>query len=143
MYIYLGFWGFGFWGERMAAEDATQDAMLRVWRNIERFREESTLSTWIYTIARNAALTARKAIRGESPIEAWVERSATPAPESAKPDLMKMLAALPEAQRQVMVLFYLEGKSYIETAELSGLPMGTVKTYLHRARKEMALALLS
>ena len=134
---------FSILGERTVAEDAAQDAMLRVWRNLERFRGESSLSTWIYSIARNAALTARKALRGESSLEDWVETTTVKAPESAKPDLMRMVAALPEQQRQVVILFYLEGKSYIETAAISGLPMGTVKTYLHRARKEMALALLS
>lgn len=132
---------FSILGERTAAEDAAQDALLRVWRNLDRFRGESTLSTWIYTIARNAALSARKAVRGSgTSLDGIAETVTTTAPEHAKPDLMRMVERLPDAQRQVVILFYLEGKSYLETAELAGLPMGTVKTYLHRARKELALA---
>ena len=134
---------FSILGERTAAEDAAQDALLRVWRNLDKFRGESSLSTWIYTIARNAALTARKALRhAETSLDGVSERVMTTAPEHATPDLMRMVEALPDAQRQVVILFYLEGKSYIETADLSGLPMGTVKTYLHRARKELAFAYL-
>jgi len=131
--------GFAILGERAAAEDAAQDALLRIWRSIDRFRGESSLSTWIYAIARNVALSARKSTRVLAPL---IEPVVTVgAPSHATPDLMRMMAALPELQRRVVILFYLEGKSYIETAALLDLPMGTVKTYLHRARKELAASL--
>ena len=135
-------------GERAAAEDAAQDALLRIWRGLDRFRGESSLSTWIYSIARNAALSARTLRRGEDSIDEQHVRIAAesftaPAAELATFDVMRIVDALPVTQRQVVILFYLAGKSYIETAALAGLPMGTVKTYLHRARKEMALALAS
>jgi RNA polymerase sigma-70 factor (ECF subfamily) len=113
-----------------------------VWRGLERFRGESTLSTWIYSIARNAALSARKLSREDSLEEPDVRMAAeairSEAPSYANPDLLRMVETLPELQRRVVILFYLEGKSYIETAEMLDLPMGTVKTYLHRARKELA-----
>src|SRR5438477_378755 len=99
---------FSILGERTAAEDAAQEALLRVWRNLDRFRSESSLSTWIYTIARNAALSARKAERGLTSLAGATETVTTTAPEHATPDLMKMVAALPDAQRQVVILFYLE-----------------------------------
>ena len=129
---------FAILGERTSAEDAAQDALLRIWRSLDKFRGESSLSTWIYSIARNAALSARKAVRESQPIEE--PGLAVTAPSHATPDLMGMVEALPEQQRRVVILFYLEGKSYVETAALLDLPMGTVKTYLYRARKELALA---
>jgi RNA polymerase sigma-70 factor (ECF subfamily) len=130
-------------GERGAAEDAAQDALLRIWRGLDRFRGESSLSTWIYSIARNCALSARGSRREQDSIEEPHVRNAieafkAPAAEQSTLDLMKAVEALPDAQREVVILFYLEGKSYIETAAMTGLPMGTVKTYLHRARKELA-----
>lgn len=54
-----------------------------------------------------------------------------------------MIARLPEKYRQVLLLFYFEEKSYEEVASMLNLPMGTVKTHLHRARKELAAALQS
>jgi RNA polymerase sigma-70 factor (ECF subfamily) len=129
---------FAILGERTSAEDAAQDALLRIWRSLDKFRGESSLSTWIYSIARNAALSARKAVRESLPL-AEPEFAMT-APSHATPDLMRMVEGLPEPQRRVVILFYLEGKSYVETAALLDLPMGTVKTYLYRARKELALA---
>ena len=130
---------FSILGERTTAEDAVQDALLRVWKSLDRFRGDSSLSTWIYSIARNVALSARKSKRQLVPLVEPAVPAA--APSHAIPDLMRMVEALPELQRRVVILFYLEGKSYIETAELLDLPMGTVKTYLHRARKELALAM--
>jgi len=135
-------------GERTAAEDATQDALLRVWRGLERFRGASALSTWIYSIARNAALSVRSARRpldslDEPDVRIAAEPFVAPAAENSTFDVARLVEALPDAQREVVILFYLEGKSYIETAAITGLPMGTVKTHLHRARKELAMALES
>ena len=133
-------------GDRAAAEDAAQEALLRIWRALPRFRAESALSTWIYSIARNCALSARSARRplaslDEPAVQMAAESPVTPAAERATPDVLRLVSELPEAQRQVVILFYLEGKSYLETAAITGLPMGTVKTYLHRARKEIAMAI--
>jgi len=53
-------------------------------------------------------------------------------------DLPTLLTSLPDKQRQVFVLFYMEDKSYAEVALLLDLPVGTIKTYLHRGRKTIA-----
>jgi RNA polymerase sigma-70 factor (ECF subfamily) len=53
-------------------------------------------------------------------------------------DLPRLLSSLPDKQRQVLMLFYLEDKSYAEVALLLDLPVGTIKTYLHRGRKTIA-----
>ena len=133
------------------AEDAAQDAFLRIWRALPLYRGDSSLSTWIYTIVRNTALSVRRRIPegvvlrslAEPAVLASAEsRHHNGPPESATPDVLLKIQQLPEPQRQTVILYYLEGKSYLETANLLNLPMGTVKTYLHRARKELAISIL-
>ena len=57
------------------------------------------------------------------------------APQSDSPDCAKLVAALPERYRAVVMLYYLEDVSYPEIAEILDLPLGTVKTHLHRAKR--------
>jgi RNA polymerase sigma-70 factor (ECF subfamily) len=130
-------------GNRELAEDASQEIFLRIWRALPAYRGASSLSTWIFSIARNASLTAlkrasaRRTISLEEPgMLAAAERQE---PDRPTPDLALLVSQLPEKQRQVVTLFYMEEKSYEEVASLLDMPMGTVKTHLFRARKELAL----
>jgi len=132
-------------GDRAAAEEAAQDALLRIWKGLPRFRGESSLSTWIYTIARNACLTAlaRAGPRTESLDEPagrrQADRHSGAAPETPlATDAEALIGTLPAKYRQVVTLFYMQEKSYDEVASMLGLPVGTVKTYLFRARKSLA-----
>ena len=133
-------------GDRAQAEDIAQDVFMRIWKALAGFRGQSSLSTWIYAITRNTCLTAIKsaAARKEVPLEeAGVERAATTeeaAISRTGVDLEALVAQLPEKHRQVLRLYYMEEKSYDEVARLLDLPMGSVKTYLHRARKQLAEA---
>jgi RNA polymerase sigma-70 factor (ECF subfamily) len=132
-------------GDRAAAEEAAQDALLRIWKGLPRFRAESSLSTWIYAITRNACLSARRrsgvtaksleepAVRRAAESRCGEDRSAGPALHAAE-----LLDHLPAKYRQVAVLFYMQNHSYEEVAHMLGLPVGTVKTYLFRARKTLA-----
>jgi RNA polymerase sigma-70 factor, ECF subfamily len=130
-------------GNRALAEEITQDVLVRIWRALPSFRGEASIATWIYTIARNTSLTAAKRVRAatsvslEEPlVRTQVEQRAfSPTVTS---DLPKLLSALPENHRRVMMLFYMEEKSYEEVARLLDLPIGTVRTYLHRGRKTLA-----
>ncbi|MBI2929321.1 MAG: RNA polymerase sigma factor [Verrucomicrobia bacterium] len=130
------------------AQDMTQDSLIRVWKGLPGYTGAASLSTWIYTITRNTCLTelkkrsARPTISFDAPeMEGALDRlpaAPGPAPEAgAEMDIQTMLRGLPEKYRQVITLFYLEQKSYEEVAAMLGLPMGTVKTYLHRAKKEL------
>jgi RNA polymerase sigma-70 factor (ECF subfamily) len=130
-------------GNRELAEDASQEIFLRIWRALPGFRGAASLSTWIFSIARNASLTAlkrasaRRTISLEEPgMLAAAEKREFDRPT---PDLALLVSQLPEKQRQVVTLFYMEEKSYEEVARLLDMPMGTVKTHLFRARKELAL----
>src|SRR5712692_6365347 len=136
-------------GNPAVAEEASQDIFIRVWKALAGYRGQSSLSTWIYSIARNTCLTAIKtnAVKPASLEEPKIRLQAE-ARQSATVDRERgidwefLLSELPEKYRQVLVLFYMEDKSYDEVARLLDLPMGTVKTYLHRARKDLAAAVM-
>ncbi len=127
------------------AEDTAQEVFVRVWKALPRYRGESSLSTWIYTITRSACRTRikREAARRTVPLaEAEIGHQAGDV-HAGQPDLERLLAGLPERHRQVIVMFYFEEKSYEEVAAMLDLPLGTVKTYLHRARRELSAAMES
>jgi RNA polymerase sigma-70 factor, ECF subfamily len=128
------------------AEDMTQDVFLKIWKALPGYHGAASLSTWIYTIARNTGFTELKRRRptlslDEPDLGEVLEREpqlhVTPQAEGAEMDVDTMLAELPEKYRRVVTLFYLEQKSYEEVSALLGIPMGTVKTLLHRAKKEL------
>lgn len=132
-------------GDRAAAEEAAQDALFRIWKGLPRFRGESSLSTWIYAITRNACLTARgragprmESLEEPAGLHAAEKRSAGGWQTAPVPDVAALLDTLPAKYREVVALFYMQEKSYDEVASMLGLPVGTVKTYLFRARKSMA-----
>lgn len=133
--------------ERAMAEDTTQDIFLRVWRALPGFAGQSQLSTWIYAIAKNACLSELRKRRPTVSLDQSDEEdsynpavAALAAPEaddSATVSVGQLLEQLPERYRQAVVLFYMEDKSYEQTATSLGLPLGTVKALLHRARKRL------
>jgi len=131
--------------DRAAAEETTQDVLLRVWKGLPGFRADSSLSTWIYSITRNACLTARGrsgihtvSLDDPAPLREAERRVAAAWPTAPSPDAAALLERLPVKYRQVVALFYMQEKSYDEVASMLGLPVGTVKTYLFRARKSLA-----
>lgn len=132
--------------DRAMAEDTTQDIFLRIWRALPGFAGQAALSTWIYAIAKNACLSELRKRRptvsldqndddGYNPAVAAL--AAPEADDSATVSVGQLLDQLPERYRQAVVLFYMEDKSYEQTAASLGLPLGTVKALLHRARKRL------
>ena len=129
------------------ARDLAQESLLRVWKALPAYNGSASLSTWIYTITRNVCLTelARAARKQAVPLDAPESAGLVDAlvsPEASEAgsglDIETMLGRLPAKHQRVLRLFYLEQKSHEETAALLGLPLGTVKTNLFRARKELA-----
>lgn len=128
--------------DRAEAEDAVQDVMVRIWRALPQFRGESAVATWVYTITRNRCLTMLKQRRALEPVsldepaarDAAEKVVATPATES---DVWTLLGTLPLPYRQALTLFYAQEKSYEEIARILDMPMGTVKTHLHRAKRQL------
>jgi RNA polymerase sigma-70 factor (ECF subfamily) len=136
-------------GNRELAEEAAQEIFVRIWRALPGYRGLASISTWIYTIARNTCLTALKSDSGRRTLsldepkvrDAAEGRRAMQRGEPRGPDLPYLVSRLPEKYRRVIMLYYMEERSYEEVARLLDLPLGTVKTYLHRAKKELAAAL--
>ena len=132
-------------GDEAAAEDAAQEIFLKIWKALPHFRGDSSISTWIYAIARNTCLTRRRIASAQRTFS-LDEANAAEIPSHAPPagagaDLRAAIGRLPAKYNRVLVLFYLEERSYQQVALALDLPMGTVKTYLHRAKKELALLL--
>ena len=134
-------------GNSEDAEEAAQDAFLALWRGIDRFRQESSLSTWIYRLATNACidtLRRRKKQSGSISLddeELFVDAVDTsPQPQEtvehreAQKLLQKGLSALPEEYRKVLILREIEGLSYTEIAESASIELGTVKSRISRGR---------
>ena len=131
--------------DRAMAEDTTQDVFLRIWRALPGFAGQSQLSTWIYAISKNACLSELRKRRPQVSLDTDEDEQSAEvrglacedADDSATVSVGQLLDQLPERYRQAVVLFYMEDKSYEQTAESLGLPLGTVKALLHRARKRL------
>lgn len=135
-------------GNRQDAEDCAQEAMLKAFRAFGRFRGESKLSTWLYTIAARCctdALRKRKELDSLELLqeEGFEQASDAPSPylrleEAERKRLLgEALGHLPAPQRQVLVLCDLQGLSYEEAANALDCPVGTIRSRLSRARREL------
>lgn len=129
------------------ARDVSQDVFLSAMRALRTFREESQLSTWFHRVTVNASLDLlRKRKRGGTrPLEEVRERaSADPGPEShavassRAEEVQRALQQISEEHRAVLVLHDLQDLDYAEVSEALKIPLGTVKSRIHRARLEMA-----
>jgi RNA polymerase sigma-70 factor, ECF subfamily len=130
---------------RTEAEDVAQDIFLRLWRALPGYSGKASLSTWIYAISRNACLSQirkrRPQVSLDDPdvqLDPAVAGLAAPSNEEpAVASVTRMLESLPSRYREVVTLFYMEDRSCEQTAAALGLPVGTVKALLHRARRRM------
>lgn len=135
------------------AEDLTQETFLKVYRALKTFDTKRKFSTWLYTVATNTAYDwlRKKQRRPELFIIDDEESSfETIDPDSPyttlapKIDLGKALATIDKPiYRTVLLLFYRDGLSYQEIAEVLNCPLNTVKTYLRRAKQALRQALES
>jgi RNA polymerase sigma-70 factor (ECF subfamily) len=138
-------------GERAAAEDLTQEVFVKIWRALPGYRGEASLGTWVFAIARNTCLSRRRreAARRAVSLDVAAVRAVAESqharedPHGRELEMRDLLARLPEKYRHVLTLFYLEDRSYEQVAETLGLPLGTVKTYLHRGKKELGALMVA
>jgi len=131
---------FSMLGNSSRAEEVTQDAFLKIWQALQSYDRRASLSTWIYTIARNTGISHLRAesYRKTLSLEEAHEPFAEAEPVLNRLEIERLLARLPDEQREVIVLFYLQERSIEDVATMLDLPEGTVKSHLHRARKAMA-----
>ncbi|MFQ5512650.1 MAG: RNA polymerase sigma factor [Candidatus Krumholzibacteriia bacterium] len=132
-------------GARDDVDDVVQDVFIKVYRALDRFRADAKFSSWVYRIARNEAIDAYRRTRHGGPS---VEELDVAAPAAARPDeqfkreehrqyLEIYVSRLDEDYRMVLELRYMGERSYADISELTGLPLGTVKSYLYRAKAEL------
>lgn len=140
-------------GDAAEAEDVAQEVFVTIFKAIDTFRGDSRLSTWIHRIAQNHARNrlkyqGRRKRKGDSVLDDNTEEtsgapetgSRLPRPDheiegqQAESNIRKALAALEEEQRTLIVLRDIDHMSYEAIQERTGLPSGTVKSRLHRAR---------
>jgi RNA polymerase sigma-70 factor (ECF subfamily) len=123
------------------ADELSQETFIKIFRGIARFRGESALSTWIYRLAVNAALShVTRRPKERSLEDCQIDEPAASMP-SRDPRLRqrmeRALAALPAGYRAVLVLHDVEGLSHEEIAEILGCRIGTSKSQLHKSRQKM------
>jgi RNA polymerase sigma-70 factor (ECF subfamily) len=137
-------------GDPDDAEDAVQDAMVKVWRNLPRFEGRSSFGTWIHRIAINAALDRRRRrstaptgdvdVDGTRPSD---ERIPVETPERAYARaeagavVHKALGRLSLVHSEAIRMFEIEGESYAEIATATRCPIGTVMSRLYHARRKL------
>ncbi len=149
-------------GDRAEAEDVAQDVFITVFKSIDSFRGESKLSTWMFRVATNHCKNRIKYLdrrargkKGEldelSEHDALESASMSSSAMVARPDqqaeanqieaiVRAAISELDEDQRALVVLRDVENLSYEEIQQITGLPEGTVKSRLHRARLQLAKA---
>lgn len=139
------------------AEDLAQETFVKAYRSLRSYDPSRKLSSWLFKIAHNTTIDHLRRHAPETvPLEAPPEEEGrgglaavladgsveNPAAAAERRDMARSLeraiARLRPEYREAVVLFYVEGASYQEICESTGLPLGTVKTNLHRARKELA-----
>jgi RNA polymerase sigma-70 factor, ECF subfamily len=144
--------------DRERAEDLAQDTFIKVLNNIDRYRPEFKFSSWIFKIAHNTSLDhlrkkepetlsldgsphARTAAETEASTITPESGDETPEQYTLNRELGAAiegaLGTLRTEYRTAIVLCHVEGRPYEEIAEIMDVPLGTVKTYIHRGRKEL------
>ena len=139
-------------GDYEASLDVTQEVFIKVYNSLERYRSDYKFSTWLYRIAHNAAIDHLRrnsintqSIETESPDGTYQLQleSPLPSPEQNrersewKAEIKAVIGLLPPAYRELILLRHSQDLSYDEIADVTGLPLGTVKNRLFRAREMM------
>lgn len=141
-------------GDYQEADDIAQETFIKVYRSLGKFRLESAFSTWVFRIAANscknrlasAAFKQKKrTISFDNPggqpsgvTDVFPDGAASPSEQLEQKERMHQIReginALPPEQREVITLRDIEGLSYVEVSEVTGISLGTVKSRLARAR---------
>jgi len=131
-------------GNKEELEEVCQDVFLKVFEKLDTFHFQSKLSTWIATIAyRHAVNQLKKLSRqvSEQDLDKVAfqvgEEDTTFENENFKLFIHQLIDQMPMQYRIILTLYHLDGFSYSEIVEVTGLPEGTIKNYLFRARKKM------
>jgi RNA polymerase sigma-70 factor (ECF subfamily) len=124
------------------AEDMAQEAFLKAFRLLKGFRGDSSFSTWLYRVTCSVCLTelGRRKRRGEVELKPVHYNTAAVHPSDGRdlPEhIRRCVTKLSDRYAEIVTLYYLKGISYDEIAESMDIPMGTLKTWMFRARKQL------
>ncbi len=132
-------------GERDRMDDVLQEAYVKAFRSLPKFKGESALGTWLYRIVYNACIDDLRARKETVSLdERFDAPDARPGPAelvATRGDLAAALAALPADQRAAVILVDAQGLDYTEAAEALGVAPGTIGSRLSRARAALRVAL--
>jgi RNA polymerase sigma-70 factor, ECF subfamily len=125
------------------ADDLVQDTILRAWANLDRFEAGTNLQAWLFTILRNGFYSQHRKKRRhvEDPDGFFAGRLRTAPEQNAKCDVQDMLKAFRKLRvehREALLLIVAEGLSYEDAARVCGVPVGTIKSRVNRARERLA-----
>lgn len=127
------------------AEELTQEVMMKVYNNINKFREQSKLSSWVFRIAYNQAISYIRKNKKLKSLDYYVSEIKSNAEkhldhlekQETSEYIKRKLMELPENYRVALTLYHFRDLSYKEIAYTMNIKIGTVKTYIHRGRKEL------
>ncbi len=124
-------------GEREAAQDAVQDGFLAAFRALRRLDADRPFFPWFYVILRNRCYSILRQKRTTQPLDESCLPAAdnTTSEDSAR--LRQALTRLPVEDREILVLKYFDGRRYRQIAQMVGIPVGTVTSRLHAARRRL------
>ena len=134
-------------GNHHDAQDIAQEALIAAWENLDRFRADSSFSTWLYQIVTRRALNKVTRRRGAGSLDLLPDAAAGAEPAAqaernlAVDAVTDALAALPFAQRAAIVLHHFEGLSYAEVAGVTRSTVPAVRSHLFRARRTLGTKL--
>ena len=128
---------------RSAADDLTQEAILKAWKNIEKFQAGTNMKAWLFTIVRNTYYTEyRKRKREVADVDGVFSDKLAVKPDHDGRlhlnDFRTAFETLPDEHREVLILVGVQGFSYEEAAATAGVAIGTVKSRLNRARERLS-----
>jgi RNA polymerase sigma-70 factor (ECF subfamily) len=135
-------------GNPADAQDAAQEALVRAWQGLSRFRGQSAFSTWLYRIVTNTALNHVRGRPADLPLPEGMPAGAVHLPEQVverkgrRSALTRAIASLPVEQRAPLVLHELEGFSYEEVGRILGTSVPSVKGRIFRARRTLQVTLV-
>jgi RNA polymerase sigma-70 factor (ECF subfamily) len=131
--------------DEQSAEDVAQEAFIRAYNKLSLYNENYAFSTWLYKIADNLAYRHLKQTKQTSDIDEFEEVIADDKPTLAestdkiftKEAVRNAILTLPLSYRRVISMYYWEEFSYEEIAEIMERPVGTIRTWLHRAKQDL------
>jgi RNA polymerase sigma factor (sigma-70 family) len=132
---------YGYTGDDDAANDLLQETFLKVWQNLDKFRNQALISTWIYRIAVNTCLTYLRSEKRQAKDELTPQLAETRAEEFSEKNeqvalLYKCISKLEETER-IIITMVLDEMPYADIADISGITEGNLRVKIHRIKQKL------